>query len=77
LIDGIIVNIVAVVVVLLLDALTNIWVTGLFTGLRARPGGRAQAHGPAVGDPQCVDAAAHHPVHRRPAGVHRDRGDDQ
>jgi uncharacterized RDD family membrane protein YckC len=33
LIDGIIVNIVAVVVVLLLDALTNIWVTGLFTGL--------------------------------------------
>jgi uncharacterized RDD family membrane protein YckC len=33
LIDGIIVNVVAVVIVVLLGALTNYWVTGLFSGL--------------------------------------------
>jgi uncharacterized RDD family membrane protein YckC len=33
LIDGIIVNVVAVVIALILGALTNYWVTGLFSGL--------------------------------------------
>ena len=33
LIDGVIVNVVAVLIVLILGALTNYWVTGLFSGL--------------------------------------------